>query len=208
MFKVQQSSLTWTVCVGAPRTGTIWDFGWSHRSLCKCWWNKLEILWSNQTLWKSPGNICERFSWLAERPTVNLEWEASAHALVKMIPLQLWRSGQLAVSSLRWWCCFWWPCAPSDWEACPPVWMHFTRDIWEGYGKPLFPYSIILSEMDSEHVKSVSFNLWQHKQTWAAWTKTTKGGWWERSMGMDNVVNIPSFHVQWAWAAWLHCLVH
>ena len=163
-----------SLCGGAPRKGTIWDFGWSHRSLCKCWWNKLEILWSNQILWKSPGNICERFSWLAERPTVNLEWEASAHALVKTIPLQLWRSGQLAVSSLRWWCCFRWPCAPSDWEACPPVWMCFTHDIREGYGKPLFPYSIILSEMDSEHVKSVSFNLWQHKQTWAAWTKTTK----------------------------------
>ena len=120
---------------GGSTTGTIWDFGWSHRSLCKCWWNKLEILWSNQALWKSPGNICERFSWLAERPTVKLEWEASAHALVKTIPLQLWRSGQLAVGCSRWRCCFRWPCAPSDWEACPPARMRFiprhSRGLWE-----------------------------------------------------------------------------
>lgn len=174
MFKVQQSSLTWALCVGAAHTETIWDFGWSHRSLCKCWWNKLEILWSNQTLWKSLGNICERFSWLAERPTVNLEWEASAHALVKMIPLHLWRSGQLAVNSSRWRCCFRWPCTPSDGKHALLSACVSYRDIREGYGKPLFSYSIILSEMDSEHVKSVSFNLWQHKQTWAAWTKTTK----------------------------------
>lgn len=31
------------------RSGTLDEY----RSLCKCWWNKLEILWSNQTLWKS-----------------------------------------------------------------------------------------------------------------------------------------------------------
>lgn len=110
----------------------------------------------------------------------HLGWEASAHVWVKMIPWLWCRRGT-----------FRWPCSCSGMGGTLLEAISY-RDIWEGYGKPRFPYSVILGEMDSGYVQSTSLNLWQHKQTWAARTETTKLRVMGGSLGVENAVNILS----------------
>lgn len=109
----------------------------------------------------------ERFSRLAERHSIS--WGERLQLMLGWKWSYLW----VWTACWCWRIAFRWPCSRAGMGGMLLDAIS-SSDIWEGYGKPLFPYSVILSEMESGHVKSVSFNLRQRKQTGAVWTETTK----------------------------------